>query len=147
MKIMCVVNEMEALMEMKQLYDQEELNEDGANRWETLSRQVRGGYFVDDLLDLLDRDIELTSQLQRILITTGTNMQEIILGGVALGVYILERLYPNDHGCDVSCRHTFGGISVSARAVEASIISIGFYLGQSLHHASGESRTCHVAFP
>jgi len=98
---MCVVNEMEALMEMKQLYDQEELNEDGANRWETLSRQVRGGYFVDDLLDLLDRDIELTSQLQRILITTGTNMQEIILGGVALGVYILERLYPNDHGCDV----------------------------------------------
>ena len=101
MKIMCVVNEMEALMEMKQLYDQEELNEDGANRWETLSRQVRGGHFVDDLLDLLDRDIELTSQLQRILITTGTNMQEIIMGGVALGVYILERLYPNDHGCDV----------------------------------------------
>ena len=97
---MCYITEREALMEMKRLYGQGELDDNDVERWQLLSQVAHTGDFVDEMLHLLDQDKELTTLLLRILNNTGTNMQEIVLGGVALGVYILERLLPHDCGWD-----------------------------------------------
>ena len=98
---MCEITEKEALWEMKRLFGQEELNDDDVERWRMLSQIAANGNFVDELLTLLDQDKELTTQLRCFMNTTGINLQEIILGGVALGVYILERLLPHDCGWDM----------------------------------------------
>ena len=97
---MCFVNEKEALKEIKLLYGKDELDENDVDRWEQLSKSVRDGDFVCELLDLLDQDMELTLQIRQFMNTTGKNLQEMILGGVALGVYILDKLIPHDCGWD-----------------------------------------------
>lgn len=80
---------------MKLLNMKGELAPEEAERWNELCDSISEHDFRNDLLATLDCDQELTSAIHQFVDTTGNNIEQIIFGGVALGKYIIEKLYPN----------------------------------------------------
>lgn len=88
------------LEEIKALHNQDELGECDADRWNALCKSLDNGNFRELLLNALDDDQELTLQMMECLKAKGTNIQELAFCGIAIGQYILDKLYPYDCGCD-----------------------------------------------
>jgi len=89
------IREKECLEEMKLLNMKGELAPKEAERWNELCDSISEYDFRNDLLETLDCDQELTSVIHQLTDTTGSNIEQIIFGGVALGKYIIEKLFPN----------------------------------------------------
>ncbi len=91
---------MNMLEEIKALHNQNELTEADSERWDSLCESADNGYFRETLLEYLDDDQELTVQILDYLKKTGDNIEQLVFGGVAVGMYLLEKLYPTDCGYD-----------------------------------------------
>lgn len=101
-KIMKSAAMMNMLEEIKALHNQNELSEADSERWDFLCKSVDNGYFRDTLLEYLDDDQELTVQILDYLKKTGSNIEQLVVGGVAVGMYLLGKLYPTDWNRDKS---------------------------------------------
>lgn len=97
MKSAAMINMLE---EIKALHNQNELSEADSERWDFLCKSVDNGYFRDTLLEYLNDDQELTVQILDYLKKTGNNIEQLVFGGVAVGMYLLEKLHPTDCGYD-----------------------------------------------
>ena len=111
------------LEEIKALHNQDEFSDCDAERWNSLCESLDNGDFRELLLNALDDDQELTLQMQECLKATGTSIQELAFGGIAIGAYILDTLYPYDSGWD-----RFGEFWLDACWGNESI-------GQTIHNA------------
>ena len=108
---------MDMLEEIKALHNQPELSENDMERWDELCNALYSGDFRELLLSTMDDDQELTSQLAEFMNTSGISIQEIAYGGVAIGNYLLEKLYPTDCGYD-----HFGEFWVESCCVRSEIM-------------------------
>ena len=90
---------MKDLNELKMLNQKSALNESEANRWEAICAEHENKLLLR-LLDALDDDKDLTDQLLKFQNDTGSCMQQIAYGGIGIGLYLLQKLYPTYTMCN-----------------------------------------------
>ena len=95
------------LVKLNQLNNLSELNQEEAESWEAICNSPiddDGTPYCDDiregLLYFLDEDKELVAQIKDFLNDTGVSIQEIAFGGVAVGLYLLQKLFPTNYNYD-----------------------------------------------
>ena len=86
----------EKLKEFWSLHSNDILTESETIFQKNLCDSLNENDFRISMCDLLDADQELTKQILNYLNKTGNNIEQIVFGGVAIGKYLLNRLYPSD---------------------------------------------------
>lgn len=72
------------------------------------------------LLDALDDDRDLTAQLLKFQNDTGSCIQQIAYGGIGIGLYLLQKLYPTYTICNGD---KFGDLWLDSCQIQDSIVN------------------------
>lgn len=111
---------MKDLNELKMLNQKIKLNEREATRWEAIFAAHDDEDLLSRLLDTLDDDRDLTAQLLKFQNDTGTCIQQIAYGGIGIGLYLLQKLYPTYTICTGD---KFGDFWLDSCQIQDSIIN------------------------
>ena len=110
------------LVKLNRLNNLSELNREEAESWDAICNSPIDGTPDSDsirnsLLCFLDEDKELAAQIKGFLNDTGVSIQEIAFGGVAVGLYLLQKLFPTNCGYD-----SFGDFWIDTCRIDGRVI-------------------------
>ena len=86
------------LKELQLLHNKPALDDAEVEHWENLCDSMDNGCFRETVLEILDSDQELTHQILNHVNTTGNSIQQIAFAGVAISLYLVEKLFPSRQG-------------------------------------------------
>lgn len=93
MDTMCYKEQLEEFM---LLHNKSALDANEEARRSCLCTSLNEESFCESVLELLDHDNTLTGQILNYLYSSGYNIEQVVFGGIAIGLYLLIRLLPED---------------------------------------------------
>ena len=93
MDTMCYKEQLEEFM---LLHNKSALDANEEERRSCLCTSLYEESFCESVLELLDHDNTLTGQILNYLYSSGYNIEQVVFGGIAIGLYLLKRLLPED---------------------------------------------------